>query len=84
MTKISNRADLRAWVEEQMAVIEDAREQPEAVLEAAIEASTDALAACARKDGLLYGRNWEAWLDERGEAALLEHLVATGNSAATG
>ena len=84
MTKISNRADLRAWVEEQMAVIEDAQQRPEAVLEAAIEASTDALAARARKDGLLYGRNWQPWLDERGEAALLEHLVATANTAAAG
>jgi len=75
MTKISNRDDLRTWVEEQMALLDDTQ-RPGAVLEAAIEASTDALAARARKDGLLYGRDWQAWLGERGEATLLDHLLA--------
>jgi len=81
MTKITNRDDLRTWVEEQIASLDDAQ-RPEAMLETAIEAATDALAARARKDGLLYGRDWQTWLGERGEAALLDHLVAAADAGA--
>jgi hypothetical protein len=72
---ITNRADLRSWVEDLFDTLSSG-ELAVAEREAAIEAATDVLASRARSAGLLYGRDWSTWLDERGETALIEHLAA--------
>ncbi|MDX2166124.1 MAG: hypothetical protein SF182_03650 [Deltaproteobacteria bacterium] len=72
---INSRDDLREWVEELFDALHGA-DLPAAQREAAIEAATDVLANKARSAGLLYGRDWSTWLDERGETALIEHLTA--------
>jgi hypothetical protein len=71
---ITNRDDLRSWVEELFDTLQGAA--PGAERDAAIDAATDVLASRARKAGLLYGRDWSAWLDAGGETALIEHLTA--------
>ncbi|MEO8601719.1 MAG: hypothetical protein ABI629_03985 [bacterium] len=71
---ITNRDDLRSWVEELFDTLNSG--MPEAQRDAAIEAATDVLASRARSAGMLYGRDWSTWLDERGETALIAHLTA--------
>jgi len=71
---ITNRDDLRSWVEELFDTL-SSTDLPAAQREAAIEAATDALASRARSAGLLYGRDWSTWLGRRGETALIEHLT---------
>jgi hypothetical protein len=79
MTKITDRHDLRTWVEEQLSAL-DGAEVPESRQDSAIESATDVLAARARAAGLLYGRDWSVWLAERGETVLIDHLAATANA----
>jgi len=71
---ITNRDDLRSWVEELFDTL-DSGERSAAQRETAIEAATDLVASRARSAGLLYGRDWSVWLDQRGETVLIEHLT---------
>ena len=73
---ITNRDDLRSWVEELFDTLRG--DVPAVERDAAIDAATAALARRARSAGLLYGRDWSAWLDTGGETALIEHLTAAG------